>query len=84
MIIHITYIHDNIFLNKSGLITKFYTAINCQWGEWEIGECSVECGYGTRVKTREKVVEEEYGGTCTGDFTENENCKDKECPGPGK
>ena len=34
-----------------------------------------------RTKTREKIVEEDYGGSCTGEVTENESCYDKECPG---
>ena len=41
----------------------------------------MNCGDGTRTKTRQKTVEEENGGTCTGDPTEIEHCKDKECPG---
>ena len=60
---------------------KFYL-VHCTWGEWgEWGECSKECGDGTRTKTREKIDEEDFGGTCTGYPTENEPCKIKECTG---
>ena len=58
-----------------------FCVVHCEWGDWAVGECSVECGDGTRTKTREKNVHEKNGGTCIGDPTENEHCKDKECPG---
>ena len=56
-------------------------AIHCKWDNWVIGNCSAECGTGTRTNTRVKLVEEKNGGTCTGQSTEIEECKDKECPG---
>ena len=55
--------------------------IPCEWSEWAVGDCSAECGAGTRTKTRSKTIEEANGGTCTGDTTKTESCKDKECPG---
>ena len=56
-------------------------AIHCEWHEWVIGTCSEECGTGTRTNTRTKKVVEKNGGTCTGQPTETETCKLKECPG---
>ena len=67
-------------------ISKFFfqkiqiLGIHCEWSEWAVGRCSAECGTGTRFKTRSKIIEEANGGTCTGNTTENETCKDKECP----
>ena len=45
-------IHDFIF-------GFFLLKVDCEWSEWSIGECSVSCGGGTRIDTRDKVVEEE-------------------------
>ena len=36
---------------------------------------------GTRTNTRDKIVEEANGGTCSGEPTEVEECMEKECPG---
>ena len=58
-----------------------FLAIHCEWDGWVLGECSAECGTGTRVNTRIKLIEEANGGTCTGEPTETEECKIKECPG---
>ena len=55
--------------------------IPCEWGEWSLGDCSAECGTGTRTKTRVKTVDEANGGACIGEPTKTEECKDKECPG---
>lgn len=59
----------------------YFTAIHCEWGEWVEGECSHECGVGTQTNTRDKIVEELNGGTCTGGPTEIVECLVKECPG---
>ena len=45
-----------------------------------MGECSAECGVGTRTNTRVKLVEEANGGTCDGQPTEIEECQAGECP----
>ena len=55
-------------------------AVHCEWDDWVEGDCSAECGTGTRTNTRVKLVEESNGGTCTGKPTEMLVCKDKECP----
>jgi len=55
-------------------------AIHCEWDEWVEGECSAECGVGTKTNTRVKLVTEANGGTCDGQPTETLECKDKECP----
>ena len=55
--------------------------VNCEWTDWQIGQCSVTCGGGTRRNTRSKKVEEKNGGMCTGDLTAQEDCNDQSCPG---
>ena len=65
---------------------KYYTswAVNCVWGEWEIGECSTTCGLGVRENTRIKLVEEAKGGLCNDKYTETEECYLQDCPGNNK
>ena len=55
-------------------------AVHCCWDEWVLGECSAECGVGTRNNTRVKLVEEANGGTCDGQATEVVECQAGECP----
>ena len=63
------------------MATIFVSAVHCIWDNWVEGNCSAECGTGTKTNTRVKLVEESNGGTCTGNDTEVLECKDKECPG---
>ena len=58
-----------------------FLAIHCVWDKWVEGNCSTECGTGTKTNTRVKLVEESNGGTCTGNSEETLECKEKECPG---
>jgi len=60
--------------------TQACPPIHCEWGAWVLGKCSAECGMGTRNNTRDKIVEEANGGTCSGEPTEVEECMEKECP----
>ena len=60
---------------------SYIIAIHCEWGAWVIGKCSAECGIGTRTNTRDKIVVEANGGTCSGETTEVVECMEKECPG---
>ena len=60
---------------------SYIIAIHCEWGVWVIGKCSAECGMGTRTNTRDKIVVEANGGTCSGEITEVVECMEKECPG---
>ena len=55
--------------------------MDCEWSEWQIGQCSVTCGGGTRTNTRTKNVEESNGGVCTGNPTAQEDCNTQNCPG---
>ena len=56
-------------------------AINCEWDEWNNDDCSSSCGNGTRIRKREKQLIEEYGGTCTGEPFNVEECNTGPCPG---
>ena len=44
------------------------------------GECSKDCGTGTRTNTRDKTVVEANGGTCDGQPNEVEQCNTHPCP----
>ena len=58
----------------------FYIVIHCVWDHWEIGECSKTCGTGTRTNIRTKLIEEQNGGTCSGEPAEFEACNTMDCP----
>ena len=56
--------------------------VDCVWGPFKEGACSVSCGTGKRVCTRTKKVQEKCGGKkCTGSSTMTVACKLKKCPG---
>ena len=65
---------------------KYYLvpAVNCEWSDWEIGECSVTCAGGRRTNSRTKTVEESDGtdedGFCEGEPTMEEDCNTQACP----
>ena len=52
----------------------------CEWGEWEIGECSRSCGGGVKKLSRNKTVEELFT-ICEGNGSYEEDCNVQECPG---
>ena len=58
--------------------------VDCEWNEWQVGECSVTCGDGSRTNSRTKKVKESDGtvedGTCEGDETMVEDCNTQDCP----
>ena len=56
--------------------------VDCEWDDWQIGECSEECGGGVRTNTRTQKVEADHGGKeCQGSFSITESCNVHECPG---
>ena len=56
--------------------------VDCEWGEWSIGECSKTCGTGMRENVREQKVIAEFGGKeCSGPESVTEACNVLECPG---
>ena len=59
-----------------------FSLVDCEWGDWKIGECSVECGTGIRLNTREPKVLAAYDGEeCSGLANATEICNIQECPG---
>ena len=56
--------------------------VDCEWDDWQIGECSKECAGGVRTNTRAKKVEADHGGEeCQGVSSKTESCNVHECPG---
>ena len=55
--------------------------MDCEWGEWIIGDCSQACGVGSRNNTRDKTVVEIIGGICNGSSSATEECNPQDCPG---
>merc|ERR1712080_222984 len=56
--------------------------IDCEWGDWQVGDCDKSCGGGLLTKTRVPEVAEQYGGEeCTGQSSVTESCNIQECPG---
>ena len=57
-------------------------AVDCEWDEWNVGECSKACGGGERTNTRDKKVEASNGGEeCSESAIVTESCNIDECPG---
>ena len=59
-----------------------HLARDCTWDAWsEWTQCSKSCDNGIRERTREKLVVEVGGGTCSGQPRESESCKLEFCLG---
>ena len=56
--------------------------VDCEWDEWQVGECDKACGGGLFTKTRVPKIDEKHGGkVCTGHRSVTESCNVHECPG---
>ena len=56
--------------------------VDCEWDEWQVGECDKVCGGGLLTKTRVSKMDEKHGGkACTGHSSVTESCNVHECPG---
>ena len=56
--------------------------VDCEWDEWQVGECDKSCGGGLLTKTRVPKVDKAHGGKeCTGPSSVTESCNVQECPG---
>ena len=63
-------------------LNQLLVSVDCKWGEWEIGECSKDCGGGVRLNLRQKTQEDLFGGEpCEGVATAEEDCNTHNCPG---
>ena len=66
-------------------IANIYNAVDCEWDDWIIGECTESCGGGTRTKHRTEKVSKAYGGAkCEGPDSIEETCNDLACPSNGQ
>ena len=56
--------------------------VDCKWAEWGAAEaCSKTCGVGVLVRRRSKLVVENNGGKCIGEFSNTETCNIASCSG---
>ena len=55
-------------------------AIDCEWGSWNVNDCSSTCGPGTRTKIRTVSIKERHGGKCRGKNVMKEPCIMRNCP----
>ena len=61
-------------------LTTWYK-VDCEWKEWEVGQCSKECGGGIRTNVREPKTKADHGGdNCVGSSNITESCNTHECP----
>ena len=60
----------------------FENIVDCEWDDWQTGECDEQCGGGMRTNTRAPKVDAQHGGEeCTGSSSITESCNEQECPG---
>ena len=66
-------------------MTHFHLAfctVDCKWGCWEFGDCSVECGGGIQPKFRIKIQDALFNGIeCEGEAHDEVECNTQCCPG---
>ena len=71
-----------IYTYHNWIHPSIYHKVNCQWGDWIIGDCSQTCGEGTRTNTRApKLVAEHGGEECNGPSSIAESCQLQNCTG---
>lgn len=66
------------------IISFILTVVDGQWSRWsEWQSCSVSCGIGIRIRSREcNDPEPLHGGQpCIGESQDTEECELDECPG---
>ena len=56
--------------------------VDCVWSPWsKWSACSKSCGGGKRTKTRQKLIKEKNGGSCSGQSKSTVTCNKQNCPG---
>ena len=61
---------------------SFFLKVDCEWGDWNIGNCSSECGGGIQIHTRTPKVIASHGGVdCYGLPNVTKICNINKCPG---
>ena len=68
---------------KLNLIAEiFVVLVNCEWSNWSpLEPCSKTCDGGNQKHTRNKTVEENHFGTCSGSTEKDQSCNSQVCPG---
>lgn len=57
---------------------------DCEVSQWSIfGQCSADCGGGTRARTRSILQQPVAGGTACGVLSEQQACNTEACVAPG-
>ena len=60
-----------------------FVSVDCEWGEFVPGDCSVTCGNGTETMSRTILKEAMFGGNpCEGETSVVKSCFIADCP-PG-
>ena len=81
MIFYQIEMNDEIILQKR-ISNYCIFQVNCEWSEWQEGECNKTCGGGNRTKSRHIKVQAVHGGrACVGSDTTTESCNVNKCPG---
>ena len=63
-------------------VNQNWLSVDCQWGEWKSGKCSVTCGKGVRKYGRIEHQQALFGGIpCKGQSNRTEPCAYVACPG---
>ena len=77
------YVLSTIILNDTSLYIVDTLTVDGSWGPWRIGQCSVTCGVGTIVRTREcnNPPPATGGKDCVGVSSEIQSCYEEYCPG---
>ena len=63
---------------------NIFITVDCQWGCWEVGNCTKECGTGYVFQRREILIPAmNSGNDCSGDSyrVSNMKCNTDACPG---
>ena len=77
-----SFFQSSIPLNTISNINLKYHSVDCQWAEWQIGDCSETCGDGVRENHGIKLTEALFGGaSCEGKAKATESCNNGICPG---
>ena len=80
-VLYLAFFSFEVFLLINLTNIQYLTLVDCQWSSWSQGRCSKGCGGGQRTNRRHKWVDEEHGGSCSGQSTFIESCNTHPCPG---
>ena len=71
-----------IVVTKLMYIVFLFHLVNCEWGNWSLGQCSAKCGGGIQIDSRVQSQEALFDGNpCEGEATRKTVCNPNACPG---